>query len=393
MTEKSRLQEYCQKNKLSMPNYEFKSKGPPHKLEWDAKVTIKIKGEDVVAESIVSTNSKASAEKQAAAIMLDMMKSKLKPNSIESRLLKLKKNNNKTNNKSLSSDNSSDASPKLSPKKSSEKFQKKSSASSLPKPLNYLESDTVNNNLVRKAGYTRSDLLSDSFEKCLSSSIDDLEVIIIGSESDDQKNHSNDSEDNLIRRETDNTESFDCKYNKQSKKSSHNPSDYAPDPNINLELITDIYLIDLENKPAFNLEANPNRLYIGFLSSIHHAIPKYNRWHKGKSDNILHEITKSNNLKLLYTIDSSTTDVVDHFITVFCYPVINFIQQHNLKVTPCGINSGSGTTEVSSRPKITIRIISGDHAAYCTRDCLIKIIKWRGIDGVKIKNAGYIHQG
>ena len=91
MTEKSRLQEYCQKNKLSMPNYESRSKGPPHKLEWDARVTVKIKGEDIVAESIVSTNSKGSAEKQAAAIMLDMIKSKSKQNFMESRLLKLKK--------------------------------------------------------------------------------------------------------------------------------------------------------------------------------------------------------------------------------------------------------------------------------------------------------------
>ena len=189
-----------------------------------------------------------------------------------------------------------------------------------------------------------------------------MEVIIVESESDDQNdqnNHSNDS-----------CHANDSEYNPQSTKCSNNPSDPAPEPDINLESITDIYLIDLENKPAFKLNTNPNRIYIGFISSIHHAIPKYNRWHKAKSDNISYEVTKSNNLKLLYTIDSSTTDVVDHFLTVFCYPVINFVQQHNLK--------GS------------IRIISGDHAAYCTRDCLIKIMKWKGIEGIKIKNAGYI---
>lgn len=71
-------------------------------------------------------------------------------------------------------------------------------------------------------------------------------------------------------------------------------------------MITDIYLIDLENKPAFKFEPNnENEIYIGFINSIHNSLPQYYSWQKCVMDEFALE---SGNNKLLYTIDGGVTD-------------------------------------------------------------------------------------
>jgi hypothetical protein len=76
MTEKNLLQEYCQKNKLPFPIYNSWSTGEPHKQQWSSTVTITFGKKNIIMSTIVPSNSKSSAEKQAALIVLDHIKSK-----------------------------------------------------------------------------------------------------------------------------------------------------------------------------------------------------------------------------------------------------------------------------------------------------------------------------
>lgn len=136
----------------------------------------------------------------------------------------------------------------------------------------------------------------------------------------------------------------------------------------NLKSIQNIYIIDLENKPCLNNKIDkPDSLYIGFLNMIHHSVNKYGTWNKCVTDNIKEEVIRSNNLKILYLIEGGVSDLVDHFMTALIYPLIVFIMQVNI------------------RP--TINIISGDHACWCTRICLEKILKWNNLLDIKIKNS------
>ena len=122
--------------------------------------------------------------------------------------------------------------------------------------------------------------------------------------------------------------------------------------------ITNIYLIDLENKPFFKKENNfkEGSIYIGFLNSIHHTVKKYKSWRMCQTDQLDKEIKSSTTNKLLYVVDGGTADLVDHFMTAFIYPVLKYIKDTNIKPT--------------------IYIISGDHAGWCTRTCFEKVMKW-----------------
>lgn len=96
-------------------------------------------------------------------------------------------------------------------------------------------------------------------------------------------------------------------------------------------------------------------------------MPKYSKWHKCKSDNILKELQDSQNNRLLYLIEGGVSDLVDHFMTLLIYPVINYIKQ--IEILP------------------TIIIVSGDHAAWCTKTCLEKVLKWHNIQVESIINT------
>ena len=282
MSEKNRLQEYCQKNKLLMPTYQTWSTGEPHKLQWSGSVTVIIDGKYKTIDTIVPTNSKISAEKQAAALMFDHIKQiKNKGNKEASRLSKLK--------------------------------------------------DSTKINITSTHKPTKPAPIDSS---------DDDDIII-----DDDAEHTN----NIIPDQI---------------------SKVIDDADIDQDIgINKIYLIDLENKPCFKsiLNFNKNSLYIGFINSIHHSVGSYNDWHKCSSDNIALELVESGNNKLFYLVDGGTSDLADHFMTAMIYPVVSYIQ--NTKILP------------------KIYIISGDHAGWCTRACLEKILKWNKIVGISIKNA------
>jgi hypothetical protein len=125
-----------------------------------------------------------------------------------------------------------------------------------------------------------------------------------------------------------------------------------------IEKIDTIYLIDLENKPFNNKTADSNVLFIGFISSIHHSIGKYRQggWHNPITDDIYSEVISNKNNMLIYDIGGGVSDLSDHFMTMFIYKIVDLVKKldHQCK----------------------IYIISGDHAAYCTRLCLEKALKW-----------------
>lgn len=139
-----------------------------------------------------------------------------------------------------------------------------------------------------------------------------------------------------------------------------------------IEEISGIYLIDLENKPCFSKTADlkKNSIYIGFINSIHHSVAKYENWHRCNTDNIAIELVTAGDNKLLYLVDGGTPDLADHFMTAMLYPVVEYIKK--TKITP------------------KIYIVSGDHAGWCTRGCLEKILKWNKISDVEINNTNAI---
>ena len=132
--------------------------------------------------------------------------------------------------------------------------------------------------------------------------------------------------------------------------------------------ITNIYLIDLENKPCFKyVKFQSNCLYIGFINSIHNSVGQYIDWHQCKSDDIAAELAVSNNPRLLYLIEGGTPDLADHFMTALIYPIVDYLQKNDIKTT--------------------VSIISGDHAGWCTRSCLEKVLKWRKMTSIEIANG------
>jgi hypothetical protein len=126
-----------------------------------------------------------------------------------------------------------------------------------------------------------------------------------------------------------------------------------------LSSLSKIYIIDLENKPCFNKTLNSSDLYIGFISSTHHAIPKYtsNGWNIADTDDVKQLIESNGNNKLLYLVEGGLIDLADHMMTMFIYPLTEFIIKINFP--------------------ISIVIVTGDNAGWCTTACLRTMIKWK----------------
>lgn len=130
-----------------------------------------------------------------------------------------------------------------------------------------------------------------------------------------------------------------------------------------------IYLIDLENKPCFKNDLDSNSLYIGFIGSTHPTLHRYSHWHQCQTDNLWQEIVQSGNNLLIYLVDGGTADLVDHFVTLFCYPLVEYLQK------------------IPNLP--TIYIVSTDHAGWCTRIALERVVKWRNMT-IETKNCASI---
>jgi hypothetical protein len=141
-------------------------------------------------------------------------------------------------------------------------------------------------------------------------------------------------------------------------------------PNITLPIMPNtIYLIDLENKPMFNqiLDADNGHIYIGFHNSMHHSISKYGDWHVCNSIDIDAEYLISKSNKFIYLIEGGVSDLVDHLMTMFMYPLAMYLNTHST---------------ISN-----IYIVSGDKAGFCTKLCLEQALKWNGVNNIVIKNT------
>ena len=128
-----------------------------------------------------------------------------------------------------------------------------------------------------------------------------------------------------------------------------------------------IALIDLENVPTFKSKIRSDILCIGFHNSVHHSIPNYKSWHKCNGFNIANQLVCN---KLLFLIEGGVPDLVDHFVSAFTYPLVSFIKEVNFNGT--------------------VYIVSRDHAGFCTKECLARIMEWEKISTVKIRNVGSI---
>lgn len=144
----------------------------------------------------------------------------------------------------------------------------------------------------------------------------------------------------------------------------------------------EIYLIDLENVPLFNKKLSNDYLYIGFHNSMNNSLLKYTDWYKGvtplnldlrfwytcTTSDISNEINNSN--KLLYIIEGGVKDVVDHYMSMFTWPLSLYLK--------------------TNKSIETIHIISSDHSGYCTKACLEKCFEFNEIKNISIKNSSKI---
>jgi len=133
-------------------------------------------------------------------------------------------------------------------------------------------------------------------------------------------------------------------------------------------IVSSIVLIDLENRPSFRQALWKDVIYIGFNSMTHNSLHKYDKWHRCYSDDIENELLKSN--MLLYLIEGGVADLVDHFMTAFVFPLASYVRENeNIKM---------------------VYIVSGDHAGFCTKACLEKVLAWRGIEEVRVRCVGSV---
>jgi hypothetical protein len=129
--------------------------------------------------------------------------------------------------------------------------------------------------------------------------------------------------------------------------------------------ITSIVLIDLVNKPAYDMIPNQNMLYIGFITTNHHSRSKYNHWLNIKSDDLTQTIIENKTNLYIVEIDSDIQDVIDHLMTMYIHSIITLIEREKK------IN--------------TIVIVFNDHAGYCAKSCIELYMSWRKINGLTIK--------
>lgn len=115
--------------------------------------------------------------------------------------------------------------------------------------------------------------------------------------------------------------------------------------------IQTIYLIDLENCGKIR-HYRRDGLYIGCVTFDHHSYPKWSDWTLANGMNIDEQLAGVN--KLLYVIHGGVSDLADHLMSSLALPIINFTNKYH--------NVGE------------IKVITGDHAGYCTVLILEKLM-------------------
>ena len=347
MSEKNKLQEYCQYHKISSPIYSSSSTGLSHDLKWKSSVTIVLNSKKIIINDTETFNTRIGAEKHVAAIMIKHIK------------------NNHENEFSLNTISFSD---------------RIKSINSIPNKFNPKVINTNTNTMNDSNSGINSKISETQKSKNIESQNINSNFKILESEklgSNDMDFRNLESEENFLPVDSENLNininnlDYYSKFIYSNKKvPSEELSIINNNISENIYKIENIYIIDLENKPQFKLDGSRynNCLFIGFINSTHNSLQRYTSWHICASDDIHREFTTNN--CLLYLIEGGNPDLADHFMTMFIYPLINYLD--NLKTTP------------------TINIISGDHAGWCTRICLEQALKWKNKNNIKIHNSIFI---
>jgi hypothetical protein len=155
---------------------------------------------------------------------------------------------------------------------------------------------------------------------------------------------------------------------KKSELQSNSVSEIQSSPSSQFPSV--ICLIDLENKPYFAKKLANQHLWIGFIGSTHHSVPKYAGWRKCRTSDLSAEIGSPPNYQLIYLVEGGLLNLVDHFLSFFTYPLVEYV------------------AKLPTKPTV-IKIVSGDNAGWCSRICLNRALEWKGLTDIKIKNIAH----
>lgn len=125
-------------------------------------------------------------------------------------------------------------------------------------------------------------------------------------------------------------------------------------------------LIDLENVHYFSKSLKDDVLYIGFLTSNHSTLSKYDAWKSPSTKDIIEESSNTNTL--LYTIEGGEKNLVDHYLSSFVTEISSYIKKIG--------------------EKVNVYILTSDNAGWCSRRCLEADCKMNKIsDLITITNS------
>ena len=136
-------------------------------------------------------------------------------------------------------------------------------------------------------------------------------------------------------------------------------------------------LIDLENTPSFNITPKKDILYIGFINAHHHSIKEYEKkWNifndLSTVQNILTETYQRTDLYpncIAITIMGGVKDLSDHLMTSWLSFLIDYIKL------------------IHNPLKLTINLCSRDRGVWCTKECLLKLLKFNQLNMITDLNV------
>jgi len=148
-----------------------------------------------------------------------------------------------------------------------------------------------------------------------------------------------------------------------------NSADYRLEPGT---FYKNFNLIDLENTPSFNVIPKKDVLYIGFINAHHHSLREYEKkWNIFKDfNNVVDHLKETYHRTDLYpncliiTIMGGVTDLSDHLMTCWLLFLVDY-----LKLIP------KDSTAI-------VNLCSRDHGIWCTKECLLKLLKFYQLDRI-----------
>jgi hypothetical protein len=133
----------------------------------------------------------------------------------------------------------------------------------------------------------------------------------------------------------------------------------------------EIWMIDLENKPVFDVIFNPDDIVIGFATSLFHSLNRYQKWHRPETLDLSDSLEHSR--CLLIVAEGGVRDLADHMITMYTGVVAKYLGDN---------------PEFS---KVKINLISGDAAIWCTKICLETMLKWNDVQNTVINVSSCVN--